>query len=112
MLFVKVEIHEGGFLLIADCFFKHADVIVDAFVGMLPCIEMHYIACQYFSLVAAAEGCNLGDKVVRFLFRYEARRLDSVYKYLQLGEAEAAILDIVGVLLAVFDLHDLIALRI
>ena len=81
-------------------------------VGVLSGIEMHDIAGQYLSLVATAEGSYLSDEVIGFLVRYEARRLDSVNEYLQLRQAEAAILYVIRILLAVLDLHYLIALCI
>ena len=81
-------------------------------IGVFSGIEMHDIAGQYLSLVATAEGCDFFYEVIGFLVRYEARRLDSVYENLELRQAETAVLYVVSILLAVLDLHYLIALCI
>ena len=106
---LNISPSEPFFLIIAEMFLY---VIVNMLIGMLSGIEMHYVSSQYLSLMTAAESCNLSDKIVGFLVRYEARSLNSVYENLEFGQAEAAILYVIRILFADLDLHYLIALYV
>ena len=93
MLFVEVEVVEGGLAAVGQRLLQLVDAEIDGLVGVLAGVEADDVLLQDLSPVAAAQGRDLGRELGGLLLRDEGGRLQGVDDDLQLRDAEPPVRD-------------------
>ena len=102
VLFVEIEIVEGGPAAAGQRLLQLVDAEIDGLVGVLAGVEADDVLLQDLSPVVAAQGRDLLRELGGLFLRDEGRRLQRVDQDLQLGDAEPAVGDVVNAVPADF----------